>query len=108
MTRVRAVSRPARRTARSAACTSPARDGERRGSPSPGNWSRSMRRNLIWAVVLVLASFGLAQAQETTSGSLTGQVVDAQGAPVPGATVTVASPQGDKSFTTDSNGRFFA
>jgi Carboxypeptidase regulatory-like domain/TonB-dependent Receptor Plug Domain len=68
----------------------------------------TMRRQLIWAVALVLATFGFANAQETTSGSITGEVVDAQGAPVPGATVTVASPQGPKTFVTDSNGRFFA
>ncbi len=68
----------------------------------------TMRRQLIWAVALVLATFGMAQAQETTSGSITGEVVDAQGAPVPGATVTVTSPQGPKTFVTDSNGRFFA
>ena len=68
----------------------------------------TMRRQLIWAVALVLATFGFATAQETTSGSITGEVVDSQGAPVPGATVTVTSPQGPKSFVTDSNGRFFA
>ena len=53
-----------------------------------------MRRQLIWALLLVVASFGFASAQETTSGSITGTVVDAQGAPVPGATVTVTSNQG--------------
>src|SRR5262245_60513459 len=68
----------------------------------------TMRRQLIWAVALVLATFGFAGAQETTTGSITGEVVDAQGAPVPGATVTVTSPQGPKGFVTDSNGRFFA
>jgi hypothetical protein len=67
-----------------------------------------MRRYLIWTVVLLLASFGLAQAQETSSGSLTGQVIDAQGAPVPGASVSVVSAQGTKTITADSNGRFFA
>jgi len=67
-----------------------------------------MRRQLIWAVLLVLATFGLAQAQETTSGSLTGTVVDAQGAPVPGATVTLTSGQGNKTFQTDTAGKFFA
>jgi hypothetical protein len=67
-----------------------------------------MRRQLIWAVALVLATFGLANAQETTSGSITGEVVDSQGAPVPGATVTLTSNQGPKTFVTDSNGRFFA
>src|SRR4030095_6583387 len=68
----------------------------------------TMRRQLIWAVALVLATFGMVQAQETTTGSITGEVVDAQGAPVPGATVTLTSPQGPKTFVTDANGRFFA
>jgi hypothetical protein len=67
-----------------------------------------MRRQLIWALLLVVASFGLASAQETTSGSITGTVVDAQGAPVPGATVTITSNQGPKTFVTDSTGHFFA
>ncbi len=67
-----------------------------------------MRRQLIWALLLVVASFGLASAQETTSGSIGGTVVDAQGAPVPGATVTLTSDQGPKTFVTDSSGRFFA
>jgi hypothetical protein len=67
-----------------------------------------MRRQLIWAAVLVLAGFGLASAQETTSGSIMGTVVDVQGAPVPGATVTITSEQGSRALVTDSNGRFFA
>ena len=67
-----------------------------------------MRRQLIWALVLVLATFGVASAQETTTGSITGEVVDAQGAPVPGATITVTSNQGTKTFVTDANGRFYA
>ena len=67
-----------------------------------------MPRQLIWALVLVAASFGLASAQETTTGSLTGQVVDTGGAAVPGATVTITSGQGSKNFITDGSGRFFA
>ena len=35
-------------------------------------------------------------------------MVDAQGAPVPGATATLTSNQGTKTFVTDSSGRFFA
>lgn len=66
-----------------------------------------MIRRMTWALVLALACFG-ASAQETTSGSLTGQVFDTQGAPVPGATVTLTSEQGPKTFVTDANGRFFA
>ena len=67
-----------------------------------------MRRQLIWALLLVVASFGLASAQETTSGSLSGTVIDAQGAPIPGATITLTSAEGPKTFVSDSNGRFFA
>jgi hypothetical protein len=69
---------------------------------------KPMRRHLIWALVLGLAAAGLATAQETTSGSLEGKVVDAQGAAIPGANVTVTSDQGSKSIVTDSSGRFFA
>ncbi len=67
-----------------------------------------MRRHLIWALVLGFVAAGFATAQETTSGSLAGEVVDAQGAAIPGATVTVTSDQGSKSIVSDSNGRFFA
>jgi hypothetical protein len=56
----------------------------------------------------LLALVGVAAAQETTTGSIQGTVVDPQGAPVPGAAVTVTSPQGAKSFVTDASGRFFA
>jgi hypothetical protein len=69
---------------------------------------RHVKRRMAWALLLVLTAFGAASAQETTSGSITGDVEDAQGAPVPGATVTVTSSQGSKTFLTDSNGRFFA
>jgi hypothetical protein len=47
-------------------------------------------------------------AQETTTGSISGRVIDAQGLPVPGASVTVTTPQGTRDFTSDSDGRFFA
>ncbi len=67
-----------------------------------------MRRQLVWTLLLVLATFGLASAQESTTGSLAGTVVDAQGAPVPGATVTITSPEGPKTIVTDANGKFFA
>ena len=58
--------------------------------------------------VLLLALLALATpvaAQETT-GTINGTVVDAQGLPVPGATVTVTGPQGAKSATTEASGRF--
>jgi hypothetical protein len=59
-------------------------------------------------VAFALAVTGLAAAQETTSGSIAGQVLDAQGAAVPGATVTITSEQGAKVYVTDGEGRFFA
>ena len=59
-------------------------------------------------VVFALAVTGLAVAQETTSGSIAGQVVDAQGLAVPGATVTITSDEGTKNYVTDTEGRFFA
>jgi len=65
-------------------------------------------RKVVWALVLILAAAGYVTAQETTGGSLAGQVTDAQGGAVPGATVTVKSPQGVKTFVSDTGGRFFA
>src|SRR5918994_5457064 len=67
-----------------------------------------MRHPLIWIFTLVLSASGVVVAQETTTGSITGTVVDAQGNPVLGATVTVTSDQGSKTFLTDGSGRFFA
>lgn len=65
-----------------------------------------MRRQLLAAALALLAS--AASAQETTSGSIQGTAVDAQGAAVPGDTVTITSAQGVKTYVTDNAGRFFA
>jgi hypothetical protein len=68
----------------------------------------------LWTRVLVsfaacsLAAAAAAWGQETTSGSLAGRVVDAQNLAVPGATVTVSSDQGARTYVTDAEGRFFA
>jgi len=60
-------------------------------------------------VVLVFGLFvGIASAQETTSGTITGHIVDAQGLALPGVTVTITSAQGTKTFVSDSEGTFFA
>jgi hypothetical protein len=67
-----------------------------------------MRKALLLGVALALAFTGAAYAQETTSGTIAGQVLDPQGAAVPGATVTVISPQGEKTYTTDGEGHFIA
>ncbi len=69
---------------------------------------KPMTQKLVWVFVFVLAAALPATAQETTGGTLAGQVTDAQGGAVPGATVTVKSPQGAKTLVTDSGGQFFA
>ena len=64
---------------------------------------------VVCGVVLALTlAVSIAAAQDTTTGSIAGRIVDTQHLPVPGATVTVVSPQGPKTFTTDSDGRFLA
>ncbi len=67
-----------------------------------------MRYVIVQAIALLVLTTGVAVAQETTSGSIAGQVVDAQGLAIPGATVTVSSSQGSQTFVTDNSGRFFA
>ena len=46
-------------------------------------------------------------AQETTSGTIEGTVMDADGVPLPGVTVTITSSQGPRTKTTGADGRFF-
>lgn len=58
------------------------------------------------AVALWLFAVGVASAQ--TTGTLTGTLIDTQGLPIPGATVTVTGPQGAKTFVSDADGRFQA
>jgi len=60
-------------------------------------------------LVLLLTTFGtFAQQQGSITGGLNGVVSDASGAVIPGATVTLHGPQGDRALTTDTNGRFSA
>jgi hypothetical protein len=65
-------------------------------------------RGIVALGILGLLTASVAAAQETTTGSIQGRVVDQQNLAVPGAAVTVISPQGPKTYTTDSDGRFFA
>ena len=58
-------------------------------------------------LVFALALTGAAAAQETT-GSIGGRVVDPQGLPVPGATITITGAQGARTMVTDNDGRFYA
>ena len=67
-----------------------------------------MRRVAIWLGLLAVVAWGVAWAQESaTTGSIFGKVVDPEGKPLPGATVTATSETGVKrSVVTDVNGEF--
>jgi Carboxypeptidase regulatory-like domain/TonB dependent receptor/TonB-dependent Receptor Plug Domain len=67
-----------------------------------------MRRITLLAALLAFAWAGAVAAQETTSGSIQGRVVDSQGGALPGATVTLTSEQGTKTYVTGDDGTFFA
>ncbi len=69
-------------------------------------WVHVMTRSSLAAVLALTALPGL--AQETTTGSVSGLVVDAQSMPVPGAAVIFESAHGARTVTTDTAGRFFA
>jgi hypothetical protein len=63
---------------------------------------------LVWCAMAMLALASPAAAQEATTGSISGLVQDEQGLALPGATVTVITPQGTQTLVTDSQGRFIA
>ncbi|MBV9217431.1 MAG: carboxypeptidase regulatory-like domain-containing protein, partial [Acidobacteria bacterium] len=64
---------------------------------------KSFTRFLMTGLLLLLAQIAL-QAQ--TTGSIAGTVTDANGAVVPGATVTVTGPGTEFTATTNENGSF--
>src|SRR5688572_10096638 len=68
---------------------------------------RNRASAILMALLLALVGASAASAQETT-GTLTGKLTDTQGLAVPGASVTVNGPQGSRTFTTDTDGRFNA
>lgn len=59
---------------------------------------------MLAMTLLLFASSAFAQV--STTGNITGTVTDQNGAAVPGATVTVSGPLGEKTTTTDGNGLF--
>lgn len=67
-----------------------------------------MKRSML--VLLLLAALGTAAAAyaRVATGTLAGTVLDAQGKPVAGATVTIQTSYGDhpNATHTDANGRF--
>jgi hypothetical protein len=68
-----------------------------------------MKRTLFCvALILCFLTVGIAFAQITPEGKITGRVVDNQGGPLPGVTVEATSPRlvGKAGTTTDVNGVF--
>jgi len=62
-------------------------------------------KTLAVLLPFLLVLSGVAAGQETT-GAITGQIIDAQGLAVPGASVTLTGPQGARTVTSSSEGRF--
>ncbi len=61
---------------------------------------------LIIALAMVLAFPAVVLAQQPTTGTLQGVVGDRDGKPLPGATVVVSGPLGERGVQTDENGNF--
>ena len=59
---------------------------------------------LFCALAIIAAMAAAARAQETTTGSIGGQVIDEQGGVLPGVSVTVTAGQGSQTFVTDAQG----
>ncbi len=66
------------------------------------------RRAKLFALLLIawIAAIGAARAQELTSGTISGQVVDPAGNPIAGAMVIATSPFGSRSTQTGVGGFF--
>src|SRR5262245_45041801 len=60
---------------------------------------------IIVAMLLFTVAAATARAQSTT-GRISGRIIDPQGLAVPGVTVTVTGSQGSKTVVSDSDGRF--
>ncbi len=67
-----------------------------------------MKRHILWTALCVLAALGLAEAQGTQTGTISGSVQSPDGLAFPGVSVSVSSPalQGVRSSTTDQNGNY--
>jgi len=66
--------------------------------------------SLLMLSLVFVAPWTTMMAQDTSSvtGGLSGAITDASGAVIPGATVTLTGPQGKKTLTTDTSGRYAA
>lgn len=70
-----------------------------------------MKNKILNAALILLLSFGLASislAQGRQTGSISGTVVDTEGNPLPGCTVTISGPAllGTQTYVTSDTGRF--
>jgi hypothetical protein len=67
-----------------------------------------MMKKLLLSVLIVTVAGGMAFAQLTPEGKITGRVVDGQGAPLPGVNVEATSARlvGKATSVTDANGTF--
>ena len=66
----------------------------------------ALRRAIVF--VGLLAFFAGPAVAQTTTGSIAGKIVDSQGLPVPGATVTLTGPslQGARTAVTSNEGAY--
>src|SRR5215831_8182843 len=69
----------------------------------------SQLKTLLGATIAVLVAASLAGAQ-TTTGTISGHVVDTQGLPLPGVLISIESPnlQGVRTAVTSQNGDYVA
>lgn len=67
-----------------------------------------MRKAFLVLLLLLLPSLVLGQAE--TTGKVSGRITDEEGNPIAGVKATLSGPaiQGERSFTTDANGKFLA
>jgi hypothetical protein len=65
-----------------------------------------MRKLCVVLFAFILCFVTRSAAAQQTTGTISGRVVDAQGLPVPGATITVSGSQGTKTTVSDGDGRF--
>lgn len=66
-----------------------------------------MRRSwLVIALMMIVAASLAVFAQQPTTGTLAGKVLDNEGKPLPGATIVIEGPLGERSTQTDVDGNF--
>src|SRR5688572_25919508 len=65
-------------------------------------------RGKVWLAQVAFAVSATLAAAQSTTGTISGRVVDTQGLPVPGVTVTASSPnlQGIRETVTSENGDY--